>query len=201
MLSVATSNIFDIMTTSTASKPIQRIKTKVIIMKVQDALNLLNLNGESFTQEEIKIAYKKASIKYHPDRNVAGAEMMKAINAAYDFLKTLGEKVNSSSEQEFTDYAEELNEILQKLFALGLPDIEIEVCGNWLWVGNTKKEYGPQLNKKEGIGLAWAPKKKKWYFRPADYKKTSRKEYSMTQIRDMHGSQVLNNYKRPELAA
>lgn len=170
-------------------------------MRVQDALNLLSLQGDEFTQEEIKKAYKKASIKFHPDKNPAGKEMMQAINAAYQFLTSLEKTVKSSDEQEFTDYAEELNDILQKLYALELPDIEIEVCGNWIWISGTKREHGPLLNKKEGIGLWWAPKKKKWYYKPSDYKKVSGREYSMTEIRDMHGSQILRGFKRPELAA
>ncbi|WP_045406718.1 DnaJ domain-containing protein [Vibrio jasicida] len=170
-------------------------------MRIQDALNLLNLNGESFTQEEIKKAYKKASIKYHPDRNPAGLEMMKAINAAYDFLVSLNKTVTSSDQQEFTDYAEELNDILNKLYALELPEIEIEVCGNWIWISGTKREHAPLLNKKDGIGLGWAKTKKKWFYKPSDYVKLSRREYSMNEIRDMHGSQVLRRYARKELAA
>ena len=170
-------------------------------MRVQDALNILNLQGEEFTQAEIKKAYKKASIKYHPDRNPAGAEMMKAINAAYNFLVSLDKTIKSSEEQEFTDYAAELNEILNKLYALEIPEMEIEVCGTWIWIGGTSREHAPLLNKKEGIGLGWAKNKKKWFYRPSDYKKTSRREYSMTEIRDMHGSQVLRKYKRAELAA
>ena len=31
--------------------------------------------------------YRQAALKFHPDRNPAGAEMMKIINAAYDVLK------------------------------------------------------------------------------------------------------------------
>lgn len=173
-------------------------------MRVQDALNLLNLTGDEFTPEDIKKAYKRACFKFHPDRNPqTGADMMKAINAAYEFLKQIqnerDEPIKTSEDRDAYDYGEELHDILNKLYALNLPDIEIEVCGNWLWVGNTTKEHAPLLNRKEGIGLGWAKAKKKWFYRPSDYTKSSRKEYSMNEIRDMHGSKIFRKYGKAAL--
>lgn len=165
-------------------------------MKVQDALNLLNLQGESFTQKEIKKAYKAASIKYHPDKNAAGLEMMKAINEAFDLLKKLGDTVTSDSDAQSYDYAEELNDILNALMALD--GLDLEVCGNWVWIGGNTKEHKETLKE---LGCRWGNKKKLWFYRPVDYKKVSGREYSMTEIRDMHGSQILRKYQRPELAA
>ena len=55
-------------------------------MKLNDAAQILGLTGE-VTKEEVKQAYRQAALKFHPDRNPAGAEMMKIINAAYDVLK------------------------------------------------------------------------------------------------------------------
>ncbi|HAN2841652.1 TPA: DnaJ domain-containing protein, partial [Escherichia coli O25b:H4-ST131] len=37
-------------------------------MNVQEALNIFGLSGE-LTEQDIKTAYKKAALKYHPDRN------------------------------------------------------------------------------------------------------------------------------------
>ncbi|HDX0987992.1 TPA: DnaJ domain-containing protein, partial [Pasteurella multocida] len=53
-------------------------------MNINEALNLLNLS-QNVSKDDIKKAYKKMAIKYHPDRNPAGAEVMKAINAAFEF--------------------------------------------------------------------------------------------------------------------
>uniref|UniRef100_UPI003F4ABCEB DnaJ domain-containing protein n=1 Tax=Pasteurella multocida TaxID=747 RepID=UPI003F4ABCEB len=57
-------------------------------MNINEALNLLNLS-QNVSKDDIKKAYKKMAIKYHPDRNPAGAEVMKAINAAFEFLALL----------------------------------------------------------------------------------------------------------------
>ncbi|MDT1190548.1 J domain-containing protein, partial [Escherichia coli] len=52
-------------------------------MNIQQALNIFGLSGE-LTEQDVKKAYKQAALKFHPDRNPVGAEMMKAVNAAFD---------------------------------------------------------------------------------------------------------------------
>ena len=43
--------------------------------------------------------YRAADLKYHPDKNPAGAEMMKLINAAFEVLKDFeGELLGSEAE-------------------------------------------------------------------------------------------------------
>lgn len=51
-------------------------------MNQHDALKVLGLSGQ-VSPESIKLAYKKACSKYHPDRNPAGLEIMKMVNVAY----------------------------------------------------------------------------------------------------------------------
>ena len=85
-------------------------------MNIQTALSLLGLNDGSFTAKEIKTAYKKASIKFHPDRNPAGLEMMQAINEAWETLKDLeGAAVDGTCQ---TDLGDALNEALKAVLDL-----------------------------------------------------------------------------------
>lgn len=167
-------------------------------MNINDAMNLLNLSGTT-TQKDIAKAYKKAAIKYHPDRNPAGAEIMKAINEAYEFLKKLDKDVtfDTSEEAQPHDYGDELASVLNALFALA--GLDIEICGNWVWIGGDTKTHKETLKE---LGCKWAKKKKMWFYRPDDYKSKNRIAWSMEQIRDNHGSKtVKRGSKRKELKA
>lgn len=102
-------------------------------MTIQEALNIFGLSGQ-LTKEDIKKAYRKASLKHHPDRNKdnpIAAEIMKAINAAFDFLSANFDKINdyqASDEKSHYNYGEELERVLSELTALA--GIVFEVIGN-----------------------------------------------------------------------
>ena len=56
-------------------------------MKNQEASKLLGL-GSSFSQEELKKAYKKAAMKNHPDKG-GSKEIMQQVNRAYEILQKI----------------------------------------------------------------------------------------------------------------
>jgi len=155
-------------------------------MTLQEALNVFNLSG-NITAEAIKDTYKKLSLKYHPDRNPAGNDMMKLINAAYEWLNLNADRINEgfSHTEGAYDYAAKFGGVLEQLRALD--GLELEIIGNWIWItGETK------ANKKalKDIGCRYAAKKVCWYFRPEEHRsRSNRKSHSMDEIRDMHGSQ------------
>jgi len=163
-------------------------------MNHNDALHILGLTMGTLTDvESIKYAYRRACAQYHPDRNPAGLEMMKLVNAAYAALEDVinggmfdrsVKKENISGE---TSYGEEINEALNKIINLGL---EIEVCGSWIWVSGDTRPHKDILKE---AGFKWAPKKAMWHFRPDDYKSFNRGTWDMDKIRNVHGSQVIKN--------
>lgn len=85
----------------------------------------------------------------------------------------------------------EFAEILAVL--MGLKGLEIEICGNWLWIGGETKENKDAL---KGAGCKWASKKKLWYWHAGEWVKKVRRALTMEQIRDLHGSEFLKY--RPE---
>ncbi|MGH1439756.1 MAG: J domain-containing protein [Cellvibrionaceae bacterium] len=156
-------------------------------MNIKDAARLLNLTG-TVTPAEIKKAYRLAAQKYHPDKNPAGADMMKMINEAYAVLKDYSGEIPASDHQSDNsegeqNYSEAVNEVLNKI--ISLEGLDIEICGAWVWVSGETKRHKEILKE---AGFKYASKKKQWYFRPDDWRSSSRGSLSMDEIRDKYGS-------------
>jgi len=162
-------------------------------MKQSDAANILNLAGE-ITPKEVKQSYRSAAKKYHPDINPAGSEMMKIINEAFETLKEFSGTLENE-EVEFS-YPDQVNAALNAIF--DYPGLKIEICGSWVWVTGETREHKETLKE---AGFRYASKKKAWSYRPAGWKSRNRRENSMQDIREMHGSQEYKRQHRPALAA
>lgn len=155
-------------------------------MTLQEALNVFNLSGE-ITVESIKAAYRKLSLKYHPDRNPAGNDMMKLVNAAYEWLNRNADRITEgfSHTEGAYDYAALFGGVLEQLRAL--EGLELEIIGNWIWISGETKANKEAL---KAIGCRYAAQKVRWYFRPEEHRSIrNRKSHSMDEIRDMHGTQ------------
>ncbi len=149
-------------------------------MKTSDAAKILDLDGD-VTPETVKAAYKAAAMKYHPDRNPAGLEMMKIINVAYDTLKDFTGTLDA--ERSGQDYPEALNTAINAI--INLEGLLIEICGAWVWVTGNSKEHKDTL---KSNGYRFASKKKAWNFRPDNWKSLSRGRTSLDNIREKYGS-------------
>jgi len=159
-------------------------------MNNQDAANILNIVGE-VNPEITKLAYRRASMKFHPDRNPAGLVMMQTINAAYETLKDFF----GQCDNELTGYDDLLNDAINAI--INCEGLIIEVCGNWVWL------TGETLKHKNFIKEAkfkWASQKKMWYFRPEEWKSSNRQNNSMDDIRITHGSISIKTKPMQEIA-
>ena len=173
-------------------------------MKSLDALNILGIaNAVNLTEKEAKKAFHLACLKYHPDRNPAGGEMMKMILQAWAVLQEKGFpfQCEDVKEADFYDYGAEINAALNKI--VGIPGIEIEVCGSWVWVGKTRydqkevfcphRKFDPKTKEvisDDEIRFRWSRDKKLWYFRPRSERcrKYGKKTLSMKEIKEKFGA-------------
>lgn len=151
-------------------------------MIIQDAAKILGITG-STTPKQTKAAYRKAAMQYHPDRNPAGAEMMKIVNEAYETLKDFDGEIEQSETTSTEDYPNAVNDALNTI--IDLVGIDIEICGAWVWVSGDTFKHKTILKE---AGFKYASKKKHWYFRPEDWSSRSRNSLSMDDIRDKYGS-------------
>ncbi|MCL2694577.1 MAG: DnaJ domain-containing protein [Oscillospiraceae bacterium] len=139
------------------------------------------------TLEELKAAYRKLAMQHHPDRG-GSDEAMKAVNAEYDSLFPKLKNVHKTKDGEFYDkktaetpefFKDLINELMK------MDEIIIEIIGCFVWVtGNTR----PYKDRLKALKFQWHSKKTAWYLKPEDYRKRSRKDYDLEEIRSMYGT-------------
>lgn len=133
--------------------------------------------------QKIKERYKKLAKKYHPDLQQGEEEKKKATKIMSqinnEYKKLTQSKNTRNTEKAFMDII--LNIIVH------LPaDIEIEICGTWIWVSGNTRPYKEKLKKQ---GFKWASKKKMWFWKPDDGgKRKPRTSTDMEIIREKYGS-------------
>jgi len=66
-----------------------------------------------------------------------------------------------------------------------MDNIVIEVIGCFVWVSGNTKPYKEIL---KSLKFKWHTKKFCWYLAPEDYRRRSRKDYEMDEIRAMYGT-------------
>jgi curved DNA-binding protein CbpA len=146
-------------------------------MLVKDALDILK--PENTSEAAIKTAWRRACSQYHPDKG-GSVQMMQAVNEA---LETLLRADNLEQPDEYTDYGDQLNAALNVV--VGMPGLDIEICGAWIWVGGDTRTHKDML---KAAGFRWAPKKSMWHYRSAGFRSYGRGRTSMDDIRNKYGS-------------
>jgi curved DNA-binding protein CbpA len=141
------------------------------------------------TLEELKTQYRQLAMLHHPDRG-GSDETMKAVNAEYDILFSRLKDVHQTREgntytakQESTETANQFKDLINEL--MQMEDITIEIIGCFVWVTGNTRPYKEQL---KALRFQWHSKKIAWYLKPENYRRQSRKEYALDEIREMYGT-------------
>ena len=153
------------------------------------------------TAEELKKEYKKVAKMLHPDMNPGKdteeefKAMQNEFEKAFELLKNV--HINKDGEQyekETTETANEFMDQINKL--LHFPGVEVELCGSWLWVTGDTKAVKDEL---KAMGFKWSRNKVAWYFHREPYRKHSKRNISLDEIREMYGSKSFTrNAKDPD---
>lgn len=142
------------------------------------------------TLDELKAAYRRLALKYHPDMG-GSTEIMQEINNEHDELFELLKKQHNASADEYhqtTETPEEFRAIIELL--LRLDGLTVELCGSWLWIGGNTREHKDAL---KAAGCRWSSNKKLWYWHHAEEgRKWRRGKATMSDIRTKYGSQVFD---------
>ncbi len=140
------------------------------------------------TLEELKKAYHRLALKYHPDCG-GDTEIMKAINQEHDELfNELKARVNAKADElhQTTEAPEEFRDIIDLL--LRMRGLSVELCGSWLWIGGDTLAHKDKL---KAAGCRWAPKKGLWSWHHVEDTRTYyRGKRTMNEIRGRYGSRA-----------
>lgn len=139
------------------------------------------------TLEELKKAYRKLAMKYHPDVNGGNDEAMKAINNEYDQLfKTLSTQESKQGKQATNETVNEYKDIINELIKYHF--LNIDIVGTWVWVYGDKEQIKAIKDEVlKPLGFRWASKKSKWYWHSGEYTRKTNKQFTYEQIKEFHG--------------
>ena len=151
------------------------------------------------TAEELKKKYRELVFKHHPDQG-GNTEDMKKVNAEHKKLFAKVGHIHTNSKGERyekapNETAEQFVEIMNTL--IRFERVLIEICGTFIWVSGDTKPYKEQLKE---MGFRWSANKLNWYLAPKDFRKRSQRDFSMSDIRDMFGSETVENKPFKKLA-
>lgn len=154
------------------------------------------------TLQAAKEQFKKLAQKLHPDKGGSTADFIEMKNEYEQVVKLLsanevgskaymkGKGEYKTAEEIFGDAMEYMEKIVD---IINFPDIVVELCGTWLWVTGKTKEVKEQLKE---AGFKWAAKKQAWYWHSGGYRKWHRKNYTLDEIRWLHGSTLVAREER-----
>jgi len=148
------------------------------------------------TLQEVKQVYKKLTLLHNPDRGGDTATMQE-INLQYEAIIKDPFFSFSVQQEDVKESFIKFPEIINLIISF---NVEIETCGHWVWVGGKTIQYKDKLSE---FGFRFSGDKKRWYWRPVEFRSHNRDPLPIEMIRKLHGSDVVNKSqdqkRKPEL--
>lgn len=160
----------------------------------------INYFSDCHSIEQIKTRYRELAQKFHPDHAGGDTETMIQINLQYEAFrnkkfKGFNHETKKEYEQTFDPF-DGYREIINKI--INLSGIQIELCGTWLWITGVKKDDKEKQSILKELDFKFSGKKSAWYWKPGEkkYRKKSKRELNLDEIRNLYGSETVNNNNR-----
>jgi hypothetical protein len=141
-----------------------------------------------YTEADLKKAFKRLAVLHHPDKGGQKETFQDILSEYEKLLKNVGIAASGINTNDITSFEQFLasisTEVYNKYLEISnLPcAFDLEICGEWLWITCRKEDKDNFKN----LGFRFASKKCKWYW--AEKPTTSRGQFDMEDIRNLHGS-------------
>ncbi|HEY8160579.1 MAG TPA: DnaJ domain-containing protein [Methylobacter sp.] len=164
-------------------------------ISVKEALSVLGLSTFA-DQDAIKTAYRKACMRYRPNKNPAGTVMMKAVNAAHRLLKETAYNGAEHPIQEAvnSDFGDMLNSAINAV--ISLDGVNTRIYGASAWLSGNTKEHKEAI---KTAGYRWDNKKAAWCFRLSDHENPNKSDWDIEKAGDTYDGISVN--KEPHYKA
>lgn len=168
---------------------------------------IFNFLYSSPNLEQLKRNYFILIKRLHPDKG-GTVEACQILNRVFDKLQR-HPKFAARYEQDKKAYQEENRQppesenyfvgekTMNVIYTLCVLDgLHIELCGTWLWISGATFNYKDVL---KNLGCKWAHTKKMWCFHETDWTRKKRHTLDMDEIRNLHGSQKIQQHSTYKL--
>ena len=166
-------------------------------MDNRDALHILSLETDA-TIDEITRAYRIHIKQAHPDHG-GTSERFILVRTAYSIILD-SFKYKSNVMDEDGNYTEKINSLsklfkekLQSILEIVPEGVEVSIMGAWLWVSGGTYEIKKEL---KSYGMKFSNNKKSWYWYEEEYKRRSKKVFTLSDIAKMHGKVDIEKKKK-----
>jgi hypothetical protein len=159
-------------------------------LEMRSTINWQKWFGHCATTEECKQTYKRLARLHHPDMG-GDLRTMQELNAAFDAaMDALIRCEKPGQREQYYEWRASVTEHLRQAIEsiITLPDLTIEICGLWVWVGGETRPVKEQL---KAAGYTWARHKGLWVFKGCPTR--TRSQWTMDQIRSVYGSEIVQS--------
>ncbi|MEM6734668.1 MAG: hypothetical protein AAF620_01240 [Bacteroidota bacterium] len=149
-----------------------------------------NFFKDCTTLDEARKTYYKLAKQHHPNKGGDHETFVEIGNQFKAFRPGTKKYENEFNDWNAALFSDILNQLMQ------ITDITIEVCGSWLWIGGNTKPNAAKI-KSIDVGefykRGFSRSKSMWYFSPKGYRKRSKNELTIDEIRGLYDHTVINS--------
>jgi curved DNA-binding protein CbpA len=148
------------------------------------------------TLEELRKAYHRLALQFHPDRG-GSEETMKAINNEFERLSDRLISGNMDFTEARKAYETQVSEeIMEAINAvINLPGLIIEIIGSWVWLTGNTYEHREAIKEAH---FKFSRQKLAWYWHSGEYRKRNGKTNSLQEVRAFWGSETVQANPKEE---